>query len=218
MTEAQDPFAFVTATYLTRILNQQARNLAELLQGLKESSDASIFHHTFQSLGRYHFLTEGFSNDFAQWALAAANQPGLAERLASLDIRSYVSLAELRADLVRVVEEFDELHQTEARLGAFEPFYFCESVEVTVPLGFEARNLAQFREGVARLSHSAFNFHFISSRLRLHLSTNDFSNWLEKDLGLESLARRVNRIDIYTNTIESMQKKLLFLIDQEVAS
>lgn len=218
MTEAQNPFQFVTATYLTRILNQQARNLAELLEGLRECSDASIFHHTFQSLGRHHFLTEGFSSDFAQWVLAGANQPGLAERLASLDIRSYLSLAELRADLAGVVGEFDELHQTEARLGTFEPFYFCESIEVTVPLGIEARDLAQFREGVARLSHSAFNFHFISSRLRLHLGTNDFSHWLEKELSLQALARRVNRIDIYTNTIEGAQKKLLALIDQELGS
>jgi uncharacterized protein DUF5752 len=218
VTLAQDPFQFVTATYLTRILNQQARNLAELLQGLKESSDASIFHHTFQSLGRHHFLTEGFSNDFAQWALASLNQPGLAERLASLDIRDYLSLNDLRADLVRVVEEFDKLHHEEARLGAFEPFYFCESIEVTVPLGFEAGTLAEFREGIAHLSHAAFNFHFISSRLRLHLGTNDFSHWLEKELGLPALARRVNRIDIYTNTIEGAQKKLLALIDQEHAS
>ncbi|PYV14379.1 MAG: hypothetical protein DMG21_18420 [Acidobacteria bacterium] len=218
MTEPQSPFQFATATYLTRILNQQARNLAELLQGLEECSDGSVFHHTFQSLGRHHFLTEGFSNDFAQWALASCNQPGLAERLASLDIRDYPSLKDLRADLLRVMGEYAQLHPAESRLSAFEPFYFCESVEVTVPLSFQAESLAEFRDGVARLSHSALNYHFIASRLRLHLGTNDFSNWLAKDLGLDSLARRVNRIDIYTNTIQSMQKKLIALIDQEMAS
>ena len=59
----------------------------------------AIFYHTFQTLGQHHFLTEGFSNDFAQWVLAALNQAELAERLASIDIRDYVSIAELRADL-----------------------------------------------------------------------------------------------------------------------
>jgi hypothetical protein len=30
-----------------------------------------------------HFLTEGFSNDFAQWVLAGLNRPQLAKRLAA---------------------------------------------------------------------------------------------------------------------------------------
>src|ERR1700693_1513832 len=73
--------------------------IADLMACLDQASDAAIFYHTFQTLGQHHFLTEGFSNDFAQWVLASLNQPVLAERLASIDIRDYVSIAELRADL-----------------------------------------------------------------------------------------------------------------------
>jgi len=62
---AETPFEFVTVSYLTRIGNQSAGTLAELLTGLENCSDASIFHHTYQTLGSHHFLTEGFSNDFA---------------------------------------------------------------------------------------------------------------------------------------------------------
>src|SRR5436190_21733271 len=99
MTTAQQPFQFVTASYLTRVENYKADTISDMYTGLAEASEATVFYHTFQTLGRHHFLTEGFSNDFAQWALASCNQPALAERLASADIRDYTTIQELRADL-----------------------------------------------------------------------------------------------------------------------
>ena len=213
MKTAEQPFQFVTASYLTRISNCKASNLAELGEGLEKSSDASIFYHTFQTLSRHHFLTEGFSNDFAQWVLAACNRAGLAEQLASLDIRDYLSLAELRTDLHRIVTEYAANNPAYANQEAFEPFYFCDAIEVAVPLGMEAWTLEDFRRGLERLSHASFHYHFVASRLRLHLGTNDFSNWLENSLGLTTLAQQINQIDIYTNTLESARAKMVALID-----
>ena len=86
---------------------------------------------------------------------------------------------------------------------------------MTVPLGIQARTLDEFREGIGRLSHAGFYFHFISSRLRLQLQTNDFSHWLADGLGLATLAKRINQIDIYTNTLEGTREKMLRLIDRE---
>jgi hypothetical protein len=215
MNAAETPFEFVTVSYLTRIGNQSAGTLAELLKGLENCSDASIFHHTYQTLGSHHFLTEGFSNDFAQWALADANRNDLAEQLAALDIRDYISIAALRSDLCRVVGDFCAAFPHFAKQSTLERFYFCESVEVTAPLGRSAGTLDEFRDGVAHLSHAGFYFHFISSRLRLQLRTNDFSHWLSDGLGLRTLADSVNQIDIYTNTLDSSRFKLLRLLDQE---
>ena len=212
---AETPFDFETASYLTRIGNQSAGTLAELLTGLEHCSDASIFHHTFQTLGTHHFLTEGFSNDFAQWVLASTNRSDLAEQLTALDIRDYMSIAALRSDLCRVVRDFCDAEPQFAAQSGLERFYFCESVEVTVPLGRSTRNLDEFREGLAHLSHASFYFHFISSRLRLQLQTNDFSLWLSGSLGLRTLADSVNQIDIYTNTLDSARTKMLRLIDRE---
>lgn len=209
------PFQFSTAAYLTQVENQKATCVAELLEGLERASDAAIFYHTFQSLGRYHFL-EGFSNDFAQWVLAGLNRPELAERLASVDVRDYVSIAELRGDIRRIVAEFCEEHPTEAKQAAFETFYFSRDVEITVPLPWDARTLAGFRAGLERLSHASFYHHFIASRLRLQLRTNDFSHWFENALGLPELAAKVNRIDIYTNTLDTARHELIELLDTEV--
>lgn len=218
MKKAEQPFQFKTVSYLTRIANEMATTLAQLEQGLETCSDTSIFNHTFQTLSHHHFLTQGFSNDFAQWVLAACNRPELAEHLASLDIRDYLSLAELRADLKRLVSEYCEQNPQQAEQSAFEPFYFYEAIGVEVPLQMEAWTLQEFRDGLEKLSHAAFHFHFIASRLRLQLRTNDFSYWLESCLDLGTLAKHVNRIDIYTNTLESALQKIISLVERELHS
>jgi hypothetical protein len=215
MNTAAQPFQFVTASYLVSVENQKACNVTELLDALSQASDEAVFFHTFQSLGRFHFITEGFSNDFAQWALASLNQPVLAERLATIDIRDYVNIAELRADIRRILSDYAEAHPAQAKQTAFEPFYFSRAVEVTVPLPWDARTLAGMRAGLERLSHSGFYHHFIASRLRLQLRTNDFSNWFRTDLGLDKLADRADQIDIYTNTLDTARQELIQLIDRE---
>jgi hypothetical protein len=216
LARATEPFEFATASYLVLIENQSAKNLLELEQGLGDCSDASIFYHTFQSLGRHHFLTEGFSNDFAQWVLASCNRPALAERMASLDIRDYVSLAELRSDLRRVVAEYCQSNPGAGSQSAFETLYFCESAEERVPLGHVAWTLEEFRDGLRNLAHGSLQFHFISSRLRLQLRTNDFSQWLSRELGLTNLARKVDQIDIYTTTLDSARDAIVRLVEREL--
>jgi hypothetical protein len=216
MKTAGQPFEFVAASYLTRILNQKATTLEQLRSGLEGATNESIFYHTFQSLGRHHFLTEGFSNDFAQWVLAELNRPVLAEWLGGIDIRKYVDLADLRADLRRLVAEYCEQYPQAETVAAFEPFFFCESMEVTVPLGHQARTLKEFRDALERLNHSSLHYHFISSRLRLQLRTNDFSVWLDEELGLDRLAKQIDRIDIYTNTLDSARDEMLRMVDTEM--
>ena len=196
----------------------KATTLKELAAGLETCSDASIFFNTFQSLSRHHFLTERFSNDFAQWVLAACNRPELAERLANVDVREYTSLPELRADLRRMVCDYCDSHPQLAAQQAFENFAFCESVGVATPLGFAANTLGEFKDALQKLSHASLNYHFITSRLRLHLQTNDFSHWVENSLGLTNLATQVNRIDIYTNTLDGVRTILTRLIEKELPS
>ncbi len=213
---ATEPFQFATASYLVRIGNQAAANLLELQQGLADCTDASIFYHTFQSLGRHHFLTEGFSNDFAQWVLGSCNRPVLAEQMASVDIRDYVSLADLRNDLRKVVEGYCAGNANTASQAAFEEFFFCETLEEKVPLGREAWTLDEFRDGLKDLAHGSLQFHFITSRLRMHLRTNDFSRWLSKELGLKELARKVDQIDIYTSTLDHARETILRLVEKKL--
>lgn len=216
MTQAHQPFQFATASYLTCICNQRATRLVELQKGLEECSDASIFYHTFHSLRRHHFLTEGFSDDFAQWIMAACNLAELAEQLAALDLREYANLVDLRNDLRSRIGDYCQAFPERAQQKAFEPFYFSEAIEVSLPLSIEAHTLEEFYKVLGKLSNASFHFHFVTSRLRLHLRNNDFSLWFSTGLGLNDLAQRANRIDIYTNTLAAARQQLLYLISQEL--
>jgi len=205
--QAKEPFIFMAASYLVRIRSERAQTLADMARYLRSCSEDSIFYHTFQSLESHHYSI--FSSDFAQWILAACNDAVLAERLATVDLRACVSLAELRKTLASRVEEHIRENTGAADRPAFEPFHFCEATEVTVPLGREARNLGELTEGIRGLALHSLHYHFITSRLRLKLVTNDFSQWIEHSMEMPELAEQLNAVDFYTNTLEGVRHEIL---------
>ncbi len=207
MRKAKEPFHFVAASYLIQICRERAKTLGDLESHLRSVPDGSIFYHTFQSLESHHYTA--FSSDFAQWVMAACNEAVLAERLATLDLREFVSLVDLREVLVRRVADHLRQNPQSADRPAFEPFHFCEAVEVAVPLDARAYDLRELADGVRHLSLQTLHHHFINSRLRLGLRTNDFSNWIDSSLGLPELAARLNRIDFYNNSLEGLREQML---------
>ena len=128
------PFYFNSSAHLLLIGRERARNLSELLQGLRTCSENSIFQHTFRTLQEHHFIREGFSNDFAHWALSACNEPRLAERLANVDVREFTSLGAVREQIVQVVEE--HLQKTRAAVNASSM-----SLSIFVPLSLSSYRL-----------------------------------------------------------------------------
>lgn len=210
---ARAPFYFNSAAHLTRIGREKATNLGELLEGMKNCPDTSIFQHTFQTLREHHFIREGFSNDFAHWAFAACNEVGLAERLSAIDIREFTSVEDLRDRLVQIVSSYLEQNPRARDRVAFEPFYFCASELVVIPTPYVARNLGEFADGLQKVSLHAIYYHFIDARLRLKLNSNDFSLWLENELDLGAVADRINRIDIYTQTLQDVRRALLRIVE-----
>lgn len=212
---ARSPFYFNSASHLLRIGREKATNLQELLEALRTCPDSSIFQHTFQTLAEHHFIKEGFSNDFSHWAFAACNEVELAERLASLDVREFTSIATLRERVVRTIEEYLQKNPRAATRVAMEPFYLMASDLVVVPTPYVARNLEEFADGLKKVSIHAIYYHFIDARLRLKLNTNDFSVWLESEMDLSQAADRLNRIDIYTSTLEGVRRSILKIIELE---
>src|SRR5262245_26189661 len=214
---ARSPFYFNSASHLHRIGREQAANLQELVEALRTCCESSIFQHTFQTLEEHHFIKEGFSNDFSHWAFAACNEVELAERLAAIDIREFTSIATLRERIVHIIENYLQKNPRAATRAAMEPFYLMASDLVVVPTPYVARNLEEFAEGLRKVSIHAIYYHFIDARLRLKLNTNDFSVWLEHDMDMAQPADRLNRIDIYTATLEGVRRNILKVIDAEIA-
>jgi len=211
---AVKPFYFNTSAHLLRITRYKAGILPEFLEALRECPEDSIFQHTFRTLQEHHFIREGFSNDFAHWALSACNEPSLAEGLASVDVREFTSVAELRGRFVQIVEAFLQRNPAAAARQARETFYFCASDTVVIPTTFVARTLRDFAEGLRGVSLHCIHHHFIEARLRLKLMSNDFSQWLHEDLGLTETARQLNRIDIYTVTLEDVREQIVRVVER----
>lgn len=208
------PFYFNTSEHLLRIGRQKASNLGELLTALQTCPDDSIFQHTFRTLQEHHFIRQGFSNDFAHWSLFACNEPALAEQLASVDVREFTAIEGLRRRMVEILDEFLELHNLSGSRPAHEPFYFCAADIVVLPTAFCADSLPAFLDGVNQVTVHSIHHHFIEARLRLHRMSNDFSNWLEKELGLAAAADAIERIDIYANTMEGVRRQIARIVSQ----
>ena len=44
--------------------------------------------------------------------------------------------------------------------------------------------------------------------------SNDFSQWLEEEVGLPDTADFIERIDIYTNTMEGVRQQIARIVEQ----
>jgi hypothetical protein len=214
---ARSPFYFNSASHLMRVGREKATTLQELLEAIRTCPESSIFQHTFQTLEEHHFIREGFSNDFSHWAFASCNEVELAERLAAIDIREFTSIATLRERLIHIIETYLQKNPRAATRVAMEPFYLMASDLVVVPTPYVARNLEEFADGLRKVSIHAIYYHFIDARLRLKLNTNDFSIWLEKELDLPPAGDKINRIDIYTSTLEDVRRSILKVIETEMS-
>jgi hypothetical protein len=213
---ARSPFYFNSAAHLLRIGREKAITLMELLEAIRACPESSIFQHTFQTLAEHHFITGGFSNDFSHWAFASCNEVELAEQLAAIDVREFTSIATLRERLIHIVESYLQKNPRAASRVAMEPFYLMASDLVVVPTPYVARNLEEFVDGLRKVSIHAIYYHFIDARLRLKLNSSDFSVWLEKELDLSQAADKVNRIDIYTSTLEDVRRGILKVVETEM--
>ena len=213
---ARSPFYFNSASHLLRIGREKATTLMELLEAIRTCPESSIFQHTFQTLAEHHFISSGFSNDFSHWAFASCNEVELAERLAAIDVREFTSIAALRERLIHVIESYLQKNPRAAGRAAMEPFYLMASDLVVVPTPYVARNLEEFADGLHKVSIHAIYYHFIDARLRLKLNSNDFSVWLDKELDLPQAADKVNRIDVYTSTLEDVRLSILKVVDAEM--
>jgi hypothetical protein len=214
-TAAVEPFQFFTVAHVTRVGDQKANTVRELVMGVERCSDESIYHHMVEALGSDEDLAGRASNDFAKWAHGPANCRGLAELLGALDERYYASIEEMRNDLQTTVRDYIAADPECADELASSPFCFCEGLELNVPLNLTASTLKELGASIESMSNESFYLHFVASGARLDQQSNDFSIWLSENLGLDELARKIDEIDLTESTLEEAKQKVLRLICAE---
>ncbi len=85
-----------------------------------------------------------------------------------------------------------------------------------LPTPFAPDTLTGFVDGLRRVSIHSVHHHFIEARLRLKMMSNDFSQWLLEEVSLPDTARAVNRIDIYTSTLEGVRRQIIGIVERSL--
>ncbi len=208
------PFEFFTRLNLTQLLGLKALNLTELLQHIRAVPGSSIYHHTHRFLQQHIYLSPEPPNDFAYWVTEVLGDERLGERLASIDTIQYSDIRSLRDKIASTLERYLEENPRGARKFADEgeEFHMMASMSFILSTGLKAGTLPEFATILETINVDSIYFHMFESRLKLHRPSNDFSVWLDRDMGLSQLAAEFARLDPYTQTLEGLRKSLLHIL------
>ena len=214
---ARTPFRFLGCIELPEILGQRARDERELMELLEQVPPGSVYYHTHSVFLRHHQLTGAYPNDFSNWVAVQVRDQVLAERLAMVDPFEFPDLERLREELVSTINDHVAGLHPVPRVVFGEPFFFVQSHVVAVPLGLEARTLAEFHRHLQEVDASAIYFHVLEAKVRRGRRRGDFAEWLGKSLGLTALAQAITGINPYLGGLERIRADMLRLIGAALA-
>ncbi len=217
-TVARDSFRFWTRLTLTKLTGRRASDLAELVEQLRTVPPSVVFHHTHHFLVQHQHLSPEPPNDFAFWVTNVLQEDMLGERLAAIDTIQFTSLKELRDRIVSVIDGYLDARHPLRTAPAGEEFHFRDAISFTIPTPHQATTLRELRDEIARVGYATIAYHLFEARLRVGADDNDFSRWLERDLGERQLATAIRKLDPYTHTMEGLRQRLVALIDRRLAA
>jgi hypothetical protein len=197
---------------LTKLTGRRAADLASLSEHLRAVPLSVIFHHTHHFLVQHQHLSPEPPNDFAFWVTNVLQEERLGERLAAIDTVQFAHLRELRDRIATVVDEYLETARTLRTAPPGEEFHFLDAVSFALPTRYRAATLTEFADALRAVGTATIAYHLFEARLRVGADDNDFSRWLEEQLGERALATTIRRLDPYTYTMEGLRRRLLDLI------
>jgi hypothetical protein len=149
-----------------------------------------------------------YNNDFAGWARHGLHDRKLAEQLAMVDPTAAADLAELRCDLVEIIE--DRLDEDEALpwQRATGRFHFIRSQIVVVDTRIRCHTPEGMAELIPQLSPSSLFFQFIDARRRSAERSDDLRSCLALFPGLDELRRELAELDPYFLSLAELRDEL----------
>jgi hypothetical protein len=208
------PFEFRQCTSLLKSTGRKAGNLKELRNILAVTSTEAIFHHTYQYFLKGHRME--YTNDFAHWAGESLEERALSEQLANIDPYAFAGIEELRDELIRVMDEYQEKFPDPRAAMPGDEFHFNETVTLVFPVGVRAKNLAEFLMALKYIDTGCIYFHFYEARIRLGGGTDDFSKWFGDALGKKELTEKVRAIDPFMHDIDGIRDLIAAAVEEEV--
>ncbi len=209
----QPEFSFFTRITQVELLGVSARNIKELLFGIEKVPTKSIYHHTHRYLEQYTFFSPEHPNDFSYWVANSLGLKRLAEQIASIDIFQFADIDSLRKRIAEILREYAKGKLFVRNCIEGEEFRFLASRIFILPTNFVAGDLKEFAECLEKVSVHSMYYHIFESRMRLKKSDNDFSFWL-RTIGHDDLAKKISRLDPYTQTSESLRKKIISIVKE----
>ena len=213
-----NPFHFSARLHFSELTGVSASNLDELLFAIKTVPGSSIYHHTHRFLQQHLSANPEPPNDFSYWVSRILGDEELGEILSSIDIMQFTAIAQLREACAVAIETYlKENPRARQRFsGKGKELYFIKAISFIVPAGYTAHNLAGFAEILERVSIDSLYFHMFEARLRLGKPANDFSCWIEQEVGDKRLADAIMKLDPYTHTIDDLRRHLIKLVGKSV--
>jgi hypothetical protein len=97
-----------------------------------------------------------------------------------------------------------------------EAFHFMEAISFIIPTRWEATTLGEFAEALHRVGYATIAYHLFEARLRVGGDDNDFSRWLETELGERAVAASIRRLDPYTYTMKGLRERLVAILEARI--
>jgi len=209
-------FQFMSSASLEMLTGRTASNFKEFEDIIATCSESSIFYHTFSAFLKMREARAPYNSDFSAWVAENLHAPALAEKLTAVDFSEYRTVEDLRERLLQIIRSYGEEKGDALPASCNEPFYLHDVRRFVYLTDKFAYDLHSFRELLPTISIYSLYFHFIESRLSMNLDCNDFSAWLEEDLGLADLAGHIRRIDISVYTLEGLRRKIIDILDEHL--
>ena len=215
--QAEHPFQFNTQTSLIELTGLRARDVHDLLEHLKHVPASVLYYHTHHFLKQNQSLSPEPPNDFAYWVTEVLQEDRLGEQLASIDTIKYTSLEALRKALIGTIERYLAKGPARRTAPEGEEFHFRKARGFIFATPYQARTLEEFAQALQKVSLNSLYHHIFAARLRLEKGVNDFSYWLDTELGEKNLAKSIARLDPYTQTLEDLRRKILKMLNARLA-
>lgn len=202
-----EPFHFFTQAHLVLLSGLKAKNIVQLLDGIKKVPPASIYYHTHRFFQEYHYIFPVPPNDFGFWITKALNDTDFGETVSSIDTINFKTIEDLRNEFIRILSNYIDSGQFIRDCLDGQELQFMSCVTFVLPTNYKANNTADFIEILDKISVSSLYYHVFEAKTRLEDESDDFTKWF-KSIDEGRIAEKIARLDPYSMNLENLRTKI----------